>query len=102
MRSLAERSGVDVGVISRVERGKYKPPKISTIDKLTRALELSAAEEEELLQLSGRLRSPSVEHDESLRSTRRMEPEEGLAERLTALEERVRRLEERSGTADGE
>ncbi len=94
MRQLAERSGVDVGVISRVERGQYKPPKITTVEKLARALELSEAEEEELLQLSGRTGSQPSEAEQHVA---RGETGQEVRERLAALEERVRRLEERLG-----
>lgn len=97
MRQLAERSGVDVGVISRVERGQYKPPKITTIEKLARALELSEAEEEELLRLSGR-REPEATETELPGAS--PETEQEVRERLAALEERVRRLEERLGETD--
>ncbi len=97
MRQLAERSGVDVGVISRVERGQYKPPKIGTIEKLARALELGTAEEAGLLRLSGRL-EPELTAGEQ--PVVRVETEHDLRDRLAALEERVRRLEERSGEID--
>lgn len=36
---LAQRSGVQAGEISRIERGK-RDPQISTVEKLARALEL--------------------------------------------------------------
>lgn len=97
MRQLAKRSGVDVGVISRVERGQYKPPKITTIERLGRALDLSEAEEEELLQLSGRVGLSPTETEEQVA---REETEQEVRERLAALEERVRQLEERWGETD--
>jgi transcriptional regulator with XRE-family HTH domain len=92
MRQLAERSGVDVGVVSRVERGQYKPPKIGTIEKLARALDLSEAEKEELLRLSGRLEPESTGTELSVA---RVEADQEVRERLAAVEERVRHLEER-------
>lgn len=98
MRQLAERSNVDVGVISRVKRGRYKPPKIGTIEKLARALELSDADEEELLRLSGRLESEPNDAEEPSVTAR--ETEQEVRDRLAALEERVQRLEERVGETD--
>lgn len=98
MRQLAERSDVDVGVISRVERGQYKPPKIGTIGKLARALELRTDEEEELFRLSGRLEPVPTDAEEP--SATGKETEQEIRDRLAALEERVRRLEERLGETD--
>lgn len=97
MRQLAERSEVDVGVISRVERGQYKPPKITTIGKLARALGLNNEEEEELLRLSGRLEPEPTTFEVS---TAAMETEQEVRDRLAALEQRVRRLEERLEETD--
>lgn len=38
---VAERSGVQAGEISRIERG-LRDPKVSTLEKIARALELPA------------------------------------------------------------
>ena len=51
---LAKQSGLDSAYISRVERGIYNPPKLSTIVRLSDTLELSDEDKARLLNASGR------------------------------------------------
>jgi transcriptional regulator with XRE-family HTH domain len=54
-RDLASKAGLDPTYVSKVERGAYRPPKVSTIRRIARALALDPPDERALLAASGRL-----------------------------------------------
>jgi transcriptional regulator with XRE-family HTH domain len=54
-RSVARQAGLDSTYVSRLERGVVPPPKVPTVHRLARALQLDPGEEIELIHASGRL-----------------------------------------------
>jgi transcriptional regulator with XRE-family HTH domain len=101
IRALANKSGLDAGHLSSIERGKYRPPKLATIYKVAEALGLSSLHQEELVRLSGRIephldgengaRIGEAPHDIPAWTVKRFE---ALERRVTRLEKRLHRSEE--------
>ena len=71
---LASRAGLHRTFVGRVENGKYRAPKLSTIQRMARALELTPKQTILLILDSGRTRQP-LQSELML-----LPPLEGLAE----------------------
>lgn len=88
MRELATRSGVDVSVISRAERGVGNLPRLTTILKLIEGLELTADGREELLLFAGHIPFPESVEFSLLQRVRDLE------ERMADMQARLETLEQ--------